>query len=66
MRFLFENNPNSSQHKRLQNHMKPPKLNGIQLLALALGVVFDVFRKPLFKVVVLREDGRHYVVEQRP
>jgi hypothetical protein len=57
---------NSSQHKRLQNHVQPTKLTFVELAALVLRSILNILGKPLVELIMGVKKTGHDKVEQCP
>jgi hypothetical protein len=63
--FLFDIFFQSSKHEWLQNQMQPFKLMLVKL-TLVHRMLFNVFRKPFLKLLVIIEKLRHDEMKQCP
>ena len=56
----------TTEHERLQNHVKTTKLVLVELASLVLCGILNVLREPFVELVVRVKQGRHDEVEQGP
>ena len=64
--FVLDMALHTTQHERLQDHMKTAQLVLVEFAPLVLGSILDILREPLVELVVRVEQSRHDEMEESP